>query len=59
MDPVMVLKWLQVGQMAFPAMMEVVTHYSQLKDDPALSETDKEKMVANLKALQLADWESL
>ena len=59
MDPIMILKWLQVGQMAFPAVMNVVTHYAQMKDDPNLSETDKQKMIENLEALKLRDWDEI
>lgn len=59
MDPITILKWLSVGQMAFPAILNVVSHYSQLKDDPKLSETDKAKMIENLEALQLRDWDDI
>ena len=59
MDPTLILKFLAAGQVVFPAMMNVITHYSQLKDDPALSETDKEQMIRNLQALRLKSWEEL
>ena len=59
MDPTLVLKFLSAGQIVFPALVNVVTHYSALKDDPALSETDKAQMIRNLQALQLKSWEEL
>lgn len=62
MDPKqmqMILQLIQLSQVLLPQLLAMAQHYGELKDDPNLSETDKAKMVANLQALQLKDWDSL
>lgn len=55
----LVLKAIDVLSVALPQLMDTLAHYQSLKDDPNLSETDKKRMVANLEALQLKDWDQL
>lgn len=54
-----VLQGMALGQILLPRLIDIVTHYAELQNDPALKETDREKMVANLQSMQLADWKDL
>lgn len=54
-----ITQWMAFGQIMLPKLVAVAGHYAQLKDDPAIQETDREKMVANLQGMQLADWKDL
>lgn len=54
-----VLQGMALGHVLLPRLIDIVAHYAQLQNDPALKETDREKMVANLQGMQLADWKDL
>ena len=54
-----VLQWMQLGMIVIPQIINVVTHYKSLSESEELSETDKEKMKANLQALKLPEWDNI
>lgn len=54
-----ITQWMAFGQVVLPKVAAAVTHYAELKDNPALNETDRQKMVENLQGLELKDWHDL
>lgn len=47
-----VLTFLQAG---LPALAKIVEHYYELQNDTKLNETDRVKMIENLRELELPD----
>lgn len=54
-----ITQWMAFAQVMLPKLVDIAAHYAEIKDNPALQETDKEKMAANLQGLQLKDWKDL